>query len=333
MNSVFYKLCVERKIGAIIPDQIIINTIDDISLFVYNTGGQPTEDYWVLAEVEADNAMSYSLTPKRALIIHHPDRSTAADAAQTIVPAVKRLMGNATVHSELNSRLSDMDFDLLIAVGGDGMILSAARRMAGNQRPILGVNMGRLGFLCETSLDEFDNALRAHLDGKTIISERMMMASVVERTKEKRTTGLSLNDAVLHRGGQLSLMRIDVFLDHKPFASYEGDGVVVATPTGSTGYSLSAGGPILTPGLDVFCLTPVAPHTLASRPVVLPGDKVIELKVSRVHPWVQLSLDGQVHHSVAEEDTVIIERAPVRALLIDTLKRTQFDLIREKLKW
>jgi NAD+ kinase len=128
-------------------------------------------------------------------------------------------------------------------------------------------------------------------------------------------------------------MRINVSLDHKPFASYEGDGVVVATPTGSTGYSLSAGGPILTPGLDAFCLTPVAPHTLASRPVVLPGDKTIELKVSRVHPWVQLSLDGQVHHSVAEEDTVIIQRAPERALLIDTMKRTQFDLIREKLKW
>ena len=224
-------------------------------------------------------------------------------------------------------------------IRGDGSILSIARRLRGNAVPVFGVNTGRLGFLAETTPADFKNSFGAVLRGHFQISSRMMLK--ITLAKAARAKGgasgsefLALNDAVLLRQPMASMMSVRVSVSGEEIALYKGDGLIVSTPTGSTGYSLSAGGPILSERLKAMIVTPVCPHTLANRPIVLDGGERLEVCAeTRAGAPVDLVLDGQVSFALKSGTQVVIERAGREFNLVTTGDKGRYEIIRDKLHW
>ena len=229
--------------------------------------------------------------------------------------------------------------DVMLAFGGDGTLLGVAGAIANSTAdvPILGVNLGRLGFLTEVGRDELAGALAAVLEGRTRVENRLMLSGRVERDGHTTVQHLALNDIVMTRGPLSRMIEIDVTIDGHFVCHVKADGLIVATATGSTAYNLSAGGPIVHPALDAIVLTPIAPHTLTNRPLVLPATASIALTpVADPHPAaadVVLTFDGQHGITVERGQTVAIQLAPRRLRLLRTSERTHFDMLREKLKW
>jgi NAD+ kinase len=226
--------------------------------------------------------------------------------------------------------------DVVIAFGGDGTLLDAARVVthACADVPVLGVNLGHLGFLTEVSGDELFGALEAWRSGQTRTETRLML---VGRVRSGRTTSehLALNDVVVSRGARSRMIEIDVTVDDQPVCHLKADGVIVASATGSTAYNLSAGGPIVHPEVDALLLTPIAPHTLTQRPLVLPASFGIALRpVVEMPPAdILVTFDGQLAVTLGAGDVVTIHRASRPLRLVRTSMRTHFDMLREKLKW
>jgi NAD+ kinase len=233
----------------------------------------------------------------------------------------------------MDQSLEDVEADLAVILGGDGAILSTARRLGTNQMPVIGVNLGKFGFLAGGSLAEFREQMGEVLDGHCAISQRMMLACWLERGRGESAEYLALNDVVVSRGALSRLVTIGLLVDGSRATTYNGDGVIVSTPTGSTAHSLSAGGPVLDPGLEAMVLTPICPHTLTNRPVVLPGGVEILLCAESAPVDIGLTLDGQVYEELSEGDCVRIRRAPQTFQLIDLGLRTYYDTLREKLSW
>jgi NAD+ kinase len=226
--------------------------------------------------------------------------------------------------------------DVVIAFGGDGTLLDAARAVANSSSdaPLLGVNLGRLGFLTEVGRTEMTSALEALLAGQTHVETRLMVAGAIRRGDATDAPRLALNDIVVTRGALSRMIEIDVTVDGQFVCHVKADGLIVATATGSTAYNLSAGGPIVHPSLDALVLTPIAPHTLTNRPIVLPASVRIEL-----HPVVEpqsdllVTFDGQLGVPLTAGDVIDVSRAPRQLRLLHTSSRTHFDMLREKLKW
>jgi len=223
--------------------------------------------------------------------------------------------------------------DLLVVLGGDGTLLSVARAAGTCGVPILGVNLGSLGFLAEVSPEELPVALEGVLEGDLQTVHRMRLE--VEATRDGRTLGtyLALNDAVLTRSEISRVIDIEASTDGVPVATYHGDGLIVATPTGSTAYSLSAGGPILHPGLGAIVLTPICPHTLTQRPIVLPCESRIEIKVAPREGHAQLTVDGQDGLPLERGDRVQVRRSDHPVHFVVSPFRSRFDVLRAKLRW
>lgn len=246
-----------------------------------------------------------------------------------------------------DSDLSALAADYLLVFGGDGSILSVARRLNGNPTPVFGVNLGRLGFLAETSPDQLKQALTAIFKGEGHLSPRMMLRVTVCGTIHKirgdsrrpvkkgaPRTFLALNDAVLLRQPMASMMTVKVRVSGEEVAHYKGDGMIVSTATGSTGYSLSAGGPILSERLKAMIVTPVCPHTLANRAIVLDGGERLDIcAVTRPGTPVDLVLDGQVSCELASGTEVRIERADTEFNLVTLGLKGRYEIIRDKLHW
>lgn len=222
--------------------------------------------------------------------------------------------------------------DALVVLGGDGTLLSVARAVGDLGTPILGVNLGDLGFLTATTLDEMTAALQAFLDGRLIVEERMMLAATILRRGEPAGRFLALNDAVIMKAATSRIVGLAVAVDGTAATAYRADGLIVATPTGSTAYSLSAGGPILFPTMDAIVLTPICSHTLTARPIVLPGASRIEVAL-RTRDEVVLTVDGQVSAPLGDDDTVAVERAASRIRLVRIPQKHFFSVLRTKLKW
>jgi NAD+ kinase len=226
--------------------------------------------------------------------------------------------------------------DVVIAFGGDGTLLDAARAVANSagDAPLLGINLGRLGFLTEAGRADMTTALDAMLAGRTHIETRLMLAGSVRHGDTHSPTRLALNDIVVTRGALSRMIEMDVTIDGQFVCHVKADGLIIATATGSTAYNLSAGGPIVHPSIDALVLTPIAPHALTNRPLVLPASARIEL-----HPVVApqsdllVTFDGQTGVPLANGDTVEAARAPRLLRLLHTSSRTHFDMLREKLKW
>jgi len=228
------------------------------------------------------------------------------------------------------------EVDVLIAFGGDGTLLGAASAVAHSpvDVPVLGVNLGRLGFLTEVSRAELTAALEAVLRGHTRVETRLMLRGRVQRRDRIVAEHLALNDIVVTRGSLSRMIEIDVEVDDEFVSHVKADGLIVATATGSTAYNLSAGGPIVHPLVDAVLLTPIAPHTLTNRPLVLPATAAIVLRPADPQSAdVVVTFDGQYGVPLERDDAILIDRAARRLQLLHTSSRTHFTMLREKLKW
>lgn len=223
--------------------------------------------------------------------------------------------------------------DLLIVLGGDGTLLSVAREAGARRVPILGVNLGTLGFMAEISREEMFAALERVLDGSMQVQERMRLDVRALRGDEEVARYLALNDAVVANSNFARLVHLATRVDDMEVTEYHADGLIVCTPTGSTAYSLSAGGPILDPRLEALVLTPISPHTLTHRPVVLPPTSRIEVRALPRGGEMRLSVDGQAGIALRDADRVLVERAAAPVHLMVSPFRNHFAILREKLGW
>ncbi|MGD2080371.1 MAG: NAD(+)/NADH kinase [Nitrospirota bacterium] len=223
--------------------------------------------------------------------------------------------------------------DMVVVLGGDGTMLGTARLVAPRGIPVLGVNLGGLGFITEIYTDELLPAMEKIIKGECPTEERMMLAARITREGEEISRYTALNDIVINKGAVARIIDLEVRVNKTYVTLFKSDGAIVATPTGSTAYSLSAGGPILYPTLHALVLTPISPHTLTNRPVVLQDDAKIELTLKSRSDGVLLSLDGQVGYTLRGGDTVEVEKSPHVATLFRAGGRDHFDILRTKLKW
>lgn len=241
------------------------------------------------------------------------------------------LLPDATVtvdRAELAARV-----DLIIVLGGDGTLLSVARLVVGLDVPILGVNLGGLGFLTATTLEAMFPTLEVVLRGEAPAEDRMVLAATVSRAGERLPEQHVLNDVVVTKGTLGRLIDLEVTADGQMVTAYRADGLILATPTGSTAYNLSAAGPILFPTMDAIALTPICSHSLTNRPIVLPATVPLEVRLAPDSPDALLWLDGQPGIPLAPKDVVGVRRADARIRLIRDPQKAYFQVLRTKLKW
>ena len=225
------------------------------------------------------------------------------------------------------------DAQLLIVLGGDGTLLAASRAVAGREIPILPVNLGGLGFLTAVTLDQLYSELERTVAGEQRVVPRRMLHGEVRRDGNLIASYEALNDIVIGKTQIARMIDLETYVDGQYVSTFKADGLIVATPTGSTAYSLSAGGPIVFPAVEAICLTPVCPHMLTNRPVLVPRTSVIEIICKAPRQEAYLTVDGQVGEPLAENDRVICKSSENQVHLIRPPKMFFFDVLRQKLKW
>jgi len=270
---------------------------------------------------------------KQIILTGDGRKPPVAAAVAELLPWLRQRVEVAVVDLTMERDLEGVEADLAVILGGDGAILSTARRLGRNQVPAMGVNLGKFGFLAELSPAQFREHFDAVLDGRHGISRRMMLTCALRRGERTVAEHLALNDVVVSRGALSRLVTIGLFVDGDRATTYNGDGVIISTPTGSTAHSLSAGGPVVEPGLEAIVVTPICAHTLTNRSVVLPATIAVELCAEATPVDVGLTIDGQVYEPLAEGDRVAVRRAEESFELIDLGLRTYYDTLREKLHW
>ena len=225
--------------------------------------------------------------------------------------------------------------EMLIVLGGDGTLLSASRLVADAHRdvPIFGVNLGSLGFMAEVSLDELYDNLEKAIAGKLETEDRIMLTASVLRDGKRVARYQVLNDAVINKGALARMMELKVSVNDGHLTTLRADGLIVATPTGSTAYSLSAGGPIVHPTLHCFVVTPICPHTLSNRPIALPDNVVVTVCLTSQSEDVLLTLDGQIGFPLVPNDVVEIKKSRFKIGLIKHPTKSYYEILRTKLKW
>jgi len=223
--------------------------------------------------------------------------------------------------------------DLIVVLGGDGTLLATARALNRKPVPLLAVNLGGLGFLTVITREELFATLELVLAGNLRSERRVQIEADIVRADGVIASYLALNDAVLNKGAIARVLDFDVWIDNKFISTYKSDGLIVSTPTGSTAYSLAAGGPVIIPSVAAFIVTPICAHTLTNRPIVLPDSAIIEVAVKSQRESVYLTVDGQVGIALRSDDTVRIKRAASHVELIQSPHKTYFEILRQKLKW
>jgi NAD+ kinase len=226
-----------------------------------------------------------------------------------------------------------LDADLIIVLGGDGTMISAARLVGEQDVLVLGINYGSLGYLTDFRIEEMFPALEAIVAGRYDIDRREMLTAEHWRNGERLVSGRVLNDVVINKSALARIINIDVRLNDLFVNTFRADGLIVATPTGSTAYNLSAGGPIIYPSMNAVVMTPICPFTLTNRPIVVPDDALIELTLDNENEGVVLSLDGQTGYPMLAGDRVVIRKSETTFNLVQPANRNYFDVLRDKLKW
>ena len=268
---------------------------------------------------------------KHVLILINPEKAGAREVSQTLCPW---LGDRAKVDAaELSDQPLRTAADLVVVLGGDGSILRAARMLAGQEIPVVGINMGKLGYLAEFSAEEFCQKFEAIAAGRMPLSRRMMLSARCEPCAGSPKEHLVLNDVLVAGGTPHRMLAVSAAIDGELVTTYFGDGLLVATPTGSTAYCLAAGGPILAPGLEALALVPVCPHSLTHRPIVLRPESEVVLEPCGLQKEAMLVLDGQDRGRLARGDRVRIRRAANSFLLVQNGGRPIFSTLREKLQW
>src|SRR3984893_16292579 len=278
-------------------------------------------------------------------IISRPRRE---DIARVVPPLVKWLQAHGaevTCDSETNDCLGALAVqtrkreelpgctDLLIVLGGDGTLLSAGRLAAERKVPILAVNLGGMGFLTTVSQDELYSILVEIFTGKHRVSERVMLESEIVRDGAVIRRQIALNDAVLNKAALARIMDLELRVDGDYVTTYKADGLILSTPTGPPAYSLAAGGPIVHPVVEAFVVTPICPHTLTNRPLVIPDSATIEVEFKAGDDAVFLTLDGQIGIELVRGDHIRVRKAAEKLLLVRPAKKTYYEILRNKLKW
>jgi NAD+ kinase len=223
--------------------------------------------------------------------------------------------------------------DLLVVLGGDGTLLATARALGGKQVPILAVNLGGLGFLTVITRDELYPTLERVLAGDFQTERRVQVEAEIVRSDEAIASFLALNDVVLNKGAIARILDFEVFVDGKLVSNYKSDGLIVSTPTGSTAYSLAAGGPVVAPSVQAFIITPICGHTLTTRPIVLSDSVKIEVVVKSQRESSYVTVDGQVGIAARSEDVVRMKKAASWVELVQPAEKNYFEILRQKLKW
>jgi len=239
-----------------------------------------------------------------------------------------RMIGLEGVSFETMCRTSDF----LVSLGGDGTLLSLVRRSYGHHKPVVGINAGNLGFLADITIDDVDTFLTRLLNGEYRIDDRMMIEGYIQKSSGSKISFIAFNDVVITSPQPSKMVKVNASIDGERFNSYTGDGLIISTPTGSTAYNLSAGGPILYPLTQAFIITPVLAHSLANqRPLVVPADFSIELDAEKYRAIA--SIDGQEVYELEEGDVLYIAGAKKGATLIHRKEHNYFSVLREKLHW
>lgn len=223
--------------------------------------------------------------------------------------------------------------DVIIVLGGDGTLLSTCRLVGDKGVPVLGVNIGGLGFITEVPLERLYEIMENVFSGECPIEERLMLKAQVLRHGALIAEYAVLNEVVVNKAALARIIDLETYINHSYVTTFKADGLIISTPTGSTAYSLSAGGPVLYPTLDNIIVTPICPHTLTNRAIVLPGDSIIEVILRSPTERVYLTLDGQVGFAVMQNDTVTVVKAPFKTKLLIPCDRDYFQILRKKLKW
>ncbi|MBF0379436.1 MAG: NAD(+)/NADH kinase [Magnetococcales bacterium] len=224
--------------------------------------------------------------------------------------------------------------DLVVVIGGDGTFIAACRAVGTTGTPLLGINMGRLGFLTEVTKDAMLSTMAEILDGRYTIEKRMLLAIKIKRKNKEILKYLVLNDAVIHKGALARMLEYEVAIDKQFVFSSRADGLIISSPTGSTAYSLSAGGPIIHPTLNTILLVPICPHTLTNRPIAVPGDGIISITLSNISSLDQrLTLDGQTGFPLQEGDKILIKQSKHQLHVLHAADRNYYSILREKLRW
>ena len=269
---------------------------------------------------------------KRVLILSSKDKPPVVEAIRSVEPWLRE-RAEVAVDPGMRSQVAAGEFDFAVVFGGDGTVLQAARKLAPCGVPILGINVGKLGFLTETTSAEATQALSQMLEGRTTIAERMMLQCELRRDGRSVTRSLAMNDVVVSRTALSRLIAVDFFVSGELVTTYRADGLIVSTPVGSTAHSLSAGGPIVFPELEAFVVCPICPHTLSNRPLVLPATVEMQLEAREFAEAPALTIDGQVCVALQEGDRVIVSRARESVKLVRTGRRSFFDTLQGKLDW
>lgn len=223
--------------------------------------------------------------------------------------------------------------DLMIVLGGDGTMIATARMLGDCEVPVLGVNYGGLGYLAEFRIEELYTALESILAGNYRVDTRVMLAVELLRGAEEVTRNRVLNDVVINKSALARIIEIEAYLNGQFVNSFRADGLIVSTPTGSTAYNLSAGGPVIYPSMNAVVITPICPFTLSNRPIVVPDDAEIELRLKTEEEDVSLTLDGQVGFPLQCQDRVRIKKSRATFKLVQPMNRNYFEVLRDKLRW
>jgi len=275
---------------------------------------------------------------------HDEAWKTACELSEWLDKRGIKLVGKPRIHNE-NPELATCDIDhvdderfaadsdLIVVLGGDGTMISTARLVGDTDALVLGINYGSLGYLTDSRIEEMFPALESIFAGEYEIDRRVMLHAEHWRAEKMLATGRVLNDVVINKAALARIIEIEVSLNGLYVNSFRADGLIVSTPTGSTAYNLSAGGPIVYPSMNAVVLTPICPFTLTNRPIVVPDDAMIELKLEKENEGVVLTLDGQIGYTMNADDRVRIRKSRTTFNLVQPQNRNYFDVLRNKLKW
>jgi NAD+ kinase len=261
-------------------------------------------------------------------------RLTSQNADFVVEKSLSDLLRKKLKVKSIGRTVSEKDLpsrcDMLLSLGGDGTILRFARHVAEKGTPILGVNLGKLGFLAEVSVEDLDDCLTEILKGDYFIVERMMLqATIVKNSK----TYLALNDIVVDKFGSSRVVNFETHVNGEYLATFTADGIIISTPTGSTAYAMANGGPIVTPHNRAITINPICPHSLTVRPVIVPDDSVIRIKIVSSDKKVHITADGQDELLVRPPTEIRIKRSPFSAKLVKRRNTSYYDILRKKLNW
>jgi len=272
---------------------------------------------------------------KKAIIVVNRLKDNAEILLNDMKPFIEKHLEIVAVDTDMSLNLSSAEADVIIVLGGDGTILSVARRLCGNQIPVYGINLGRLGFLAQASPERLENdILRIHSGSFNIVTRMMMLVSVHASPGDSPSNQYpALNEVVVSNSKDSKFASVDVSVNEQFVTRYKGDGLIVSTPTGSTGHSLSAGGPIIERSMNAFLITPICAHTLSIRPLVVSADNEISLRIYEESCPVTCVVDGELKEKLSTGAFLDIEKFKEPFKMISTEETSEFRLLNEKLGW